>query len=195
MSRLFTAAKPVAECVVPKRLYPLPADALQPCNMKRVIVHWTAGSYVASALDREHYHFLVQGDLKVITGARRIIDNVNVKGKSSDDYAAHTLNCNTGSIGVSICASAGAVEVPYDPGKYPVTEGQWQRTAEVVAALCDFYKIPVTRHTVLTHAEVQDNLGIKQRGKWDIARLPFNRGLNSAIHCGDNFRSRVQELL
>jgi hypothetical protein len=55
--------------------------------------------------------------------------------------------------------------------------------------------VPVTPKTVLSHAEVQANLGIKQKGKWDIAILPWDRSFDTARECGDEFRRMVQEHL
>ena len=48
----------------------------------------------------------------------------------------------------------------------------------------------VTPKTILSHAEVQGNLGIKQNGKWDIARLPFGH-LVGAKAIGDDFRAKT----
>lgn len=192
LGNLFTSARPVAK---PDRAFSLPADWMPTASMKRVILHWTAGSYIASSLDKEHYHFLVEGSLEVIRGKHPVTANVSVSGKSADHYAAHTRNCNTGSIGLSMCASAGAIESPYNPGLAPLTEAQWQRAAEAVASLCKRYNIAVTDKTVLTHAEVQPNLGITQAGKWDVTRLPWNSNLKGAKACGDDFRARVKALL
>lgn len=195
LAGLMTSARPVPK---PKELvksFRLP-DAWKPaCKMDRIILHWTGGSYVASSLDKEHYHFLVQGDLSVVRGKHPITANVNIKGKSSDHYAAHTRGTNTGSIGISICAMAGGVEVPFNAGKYPLTEAQWQRAAEVIADLCRTYGIAVTNKTVLTHAEVQPNLGIAQAGKWDMSRLAFDLGVKGFTACGNDLRRRVLELL
>lgn len=52
--------------------------------MKRIILHWSAGSNVVSAIDRDHYHFIIGG--------------------------AHTLNCNTGSIDVALAGMADATK-------------------------------------------------------------------------------------
>lgn len=175
--------------------YLVPQEWMPNANMKRVIPHWTAGSYVASGLDREHYHLLIEGDLTVVRGKHSIKANEYIGSKSPDRYAAHTRGTNTGSIGISMCASAGAVERPYNPGRFPLKEEQWQRAAEVTASLCKRYNIPVTDKTVLTHAEVQPNLGIAQNGKWDIAKLPFGNNLVTARACGDDFRRRVSETL
>jgi hypothetical protein len=188
LSRLFKKAPKMT------KIFPLPADWTPAAPMIRIIPHWTAGGYIASSLDKEHYHFLIEGDLDVVRGHRSILDNVNIAGKTSDDYAAHTRGCNTKAIGIALCASAGAEESPYKPGKCPVTEAQWDRMAGVIAHLCKVYRIPVTDKTVLTHAEVQKNLGIQQAGKWDIAKLPFG-GLVTAKACGDDLRRRVMEAM
>jgi hypothetical protein len=65
----------------------------------------------------------------------------------------------------------------------------------LVADLCRTYGIPVTRETVLTHAEVEPTLGVKQRGKWDLTRLPFRRDLVGALPVGDYMRERVLQIL
>jgi hypothetical protein len=188
------APKPVQKAPAQPKPYQVPAEWMPAAAMRRVIVHWTAGSYTASSLDREHYHALIEGDQNVVRGKHSIADNEVVGKKSTDRYAAHTRGANTGSIGISMCASAGATEAPYSPGRFPLTEAQWQRAAEVTASLCKRYDIPVTDKTVLTHAEVQVNLGIAQSGKWDIAKLPFGN-LMTAKACGDDFRRRVTDAL
>ena len=161
------------------------------CAMKRVICHWTAGQHQASALDREHYHILVQADGTLVRGNRSIEDNVSTR---DGVYAAHTLNCNTGAIGVAACCMAGAVERPFRHGQSPMTREQWETMAEVVAELCRFYRIPVSPTTVLGHGEVEVHLGIRQRGKWDPLVLPWNPDL-SRVEVGASFRALVQNEL
>lgn len=156
--------------------------------MKRIILHWTGGTHTVSSLDRQHYHFIVDGCGGIHAGIYPVKNNERLVGGR---YAAHTLGCNTGSIGVSMAAMLNGTEVPYNPGKYPLTQVQWEATAKLVARLCRLHKILVTRRTVLSHAEVQPTLGIKQRGKWDITRLPWNANIYGAIPCGDVFRAAV----
>jgi hypothetical protein len=171
---------------------PIPALWLPKANMKRIIMHWTAGAYVASEVDKEHYHMVIEGDLDLIKGDYSIKDNEVIHGSN---YAAHTRNCNTGSIGVSLCCMAGAVESPFNAGKFPMKKEQMDKLIECVAQLCRFYGIPVTRQTVLSHAEVQPTLGITQAGKWDYTRLPFEPTIIGALAVGDFIRSRVQAIL
>ena len=164
------------------------------CRMQRIIVHWTAGGTNPSSNDLVHYHLLLSGSGKLHKGIPSIkLNSGSVKKESG--YAAHTLNCNSGSIGVSLCGMLNATENPLFAGKYPLTEEQWNDALpQVLAELCQFYNIPITPKTVLTHAEVQKNLGITQRGKWDIAWLPHN-GMRGADKVGDDMRKRAQEAL
>ncbi len=161
------------------------------CSMKRIICHWTAGAHRASQLDKAHYHILVEKDGKLVRGTHSIADNVST---SDGVYAAHTLGANTGSIGLAVCAMAGAVESPFSPGSAPMLELQWRTLAQVAAELCRAYQIPVTPRTVLGHGEVQANLGITQKGKWDPMVLPWDPGM-SQTQVGNFFRTLVQNFL
>jgi hypothetical protein len=169
------------------------SEWLPAATMKRIIVHWTAGGHEATEFDRGHYHILINADGALVRGIPPISGNSESKPKGRK--ASHTLNCNTGSIGVSLCCMGGAVESPFNAGRWPMTRAQWDTLMPVLADLCDRYGIPVTPRTVLSHAEVQVNLGIKQRGKWDIARLAFDPTVVGAKACGDIFRKRTSSLL
>jgi hypothetical protein len=157
-------------------------------SMKRIICHWTGGGYKATALDKKHYHFIFEDDGKMVEGIHSVSANENTK---DGVYAAHTFHCNEGSIGTSLCCMAGAIENPYKPGKSPMTKTQWDAQARYVAKLCRAYKIAVTPDTVLSHAEVQPNLGIKQKGKWDYTRLPWDPSIKGHKACGDRLRADV----
>lgn len=162
------------------------------CKMDGIVVHWTAGGHTASALDRAHYHVLIEWDGKLVRGTPSIKANAVPLSAS---YAAHTLHHNTGIIGVSLCCMAGAIESPFKAGASPMTRAQWDALPTILAALCRRYAIPVTPRTVLSHAEVQKTLGIPQRGKWDISRLAFDPKVQGAPACGDLFRSRTAAIL
>ena len=157
--------------------------------MERIICHWTGGTHRASALDREHYHLLIEGDGSVVFGDYEISDNESV---ADNRYAAHTRNLNTGSIGVAVCAMLDARQVPFDPGKYPITEAQVQSLVREVARLAKGYGIPITRQTVLSHAEVQPTLGVAQAGKWDIAWIPGWKNATDPIGVGDHLRALIR---
>lgn len=179
------APQPAASVVVPAAWMPRAA-------MKRVHLHWTAGAYAANGLDQNAYHLLIDGTPKLVRGKWPISANVNCPRGA---YAAHTLNANTGAIGVSICCMGGAGVTMANHGAYPLKREQWGLAVRAIADLCRFYAIPVTDKTVLTHAEVQPNLGIRQKGKWDIATLSFDRSFDTARKVGDRLRREVAALL
>jgi hypothetical protein len=166
----------------------LPKEWTPPAKMQRVICHWTAGRHKASAVDRKHYHFIIEGDGSLVRGDPSIKQN---EAPAKTGYAAHTLNCNSGSIGVSVACMWNAKENPFSPGPAPMTEVQWKAMVALVAELCRRYRIPVTPKTVLSHAEVEKNLGIKQRGKWDFTRLAFDMTVVGADQCGAKLRGEV----
>jgi hypothetical protein len=159
--------------------------------MKRIIVHWTAGPHTANAVDRAAYHILVEESGKLVRGTHTIADNVST---ADGNYAAHTYHANTRSIGVSMCCMKGCVEKPFSAGSFPMSERQWQTMLHVVAQLCRRYEIDVTPQTVLGHGEVQKNLGIAQKQKWDPMVLPWNKTL-SREQVGNMLRQGVREIL
>jgi hypothetical protein len=181
-------APDVPEPIIPNGI--VPDEWMPDCSMQRVIVHWTAGTWKASSNDVAHYHILVEDDGRLVRGSYSIKDNVNT---SDGRYAAHTKNCNTGSIGITCCSMANAVENPFNAGNYPTTKTQWDTMCQVAAELCSRYTIPITDDTVLSHGEVQANLGIAQSGKWDYTRLAFDLAVKGAKACGDRLRSDVRE--
>ncbi len=166
----------------------IPAAWMPAAAMKRIHVHWTAGGHRANATDRKAYHLLVQGDGSLVRGDSPI--DANAPG-SRRKPAFHTLNANTGAIGVSMCCMADAREAPFVPGPAPMTPVQWSATVQVVGRLARAYAIAVTPTTILTHAEVEPNLGIRQRRKWDITRLPFDAGVVGHKAVGDKLRLAV----
>ncbi|MDX3929086.1 MAG: peptidoglycan recognition family protein [Shinella sp.] len=170
----------------------IPVDWMPAAKMDRIICHWTAGANKASSFDGEHYHILIEDDGKLVRGIPSIkLNEAPVK----KGYAAHTLNCNSGSIGVSLCCMGGSTESPFNAGKYPMTQAQWDALTSVIAQLAKRYGIAVTDKTVLSHAEVQNNLGIAQRGKWDFTRLAFDPSIKGAKACGDKMRAEAKAKL
>lgn len=159
--------------------------------MKRIVIHWTAGPHTPTGLDKQHYHKIIDGQGRVHDGIHPI--SANAGPLKPGGYAAHTLNCNTGSIGVALAAMAGAQERPFSAGRYPITPAQEAALTRLLVSLCDEYRIPVARETVLTHAEVQPILGIKQKGKWDITWLPGMSHPGDPVTVGDLIRERVRE--
>lgn len=157
--------------------------------MKRIIWHWTAGAHRATHHDLQAYHFVIEGDGTIRQGAHPVQANAGelVPGR----YAAHTRNCNTGSIGISLAAMGGANERPFAAGNWPIRREQVDALVQLSADLGARYGIFATRETMLSHAEVERTLGIAQRGKWDISWLPGMDKPGDAIEVGDRLRAAV----
>lgn len=166
----------------------IPESWMPKVPMKRIILHWTAGAYTPNKTDLAAYHFVVDGDGKWHRG----VDVAKNSGSLKSGYAAHTLNCNTDSIGVSLACMAGAVESPFKAGAYPMKVRQVDSLVDGVRELARAYGIPVGPKTILTHAEVQGNLGIAQRQKWDYTRIPFDDSLRGATVIGNWLRKRIE---
>lgn len=137
--------------------------------MKKIIVHWTAGSYYPTGYEKSYYHFLVDKDGKVHNGVYKPEDNKNC---SDGKYAAHTGGGNTGAIGVAICAMAG-FKSKTCAGNYPITPKQFEAAMKLCAELSIKYGIPISPETIMTHYE----FGIKNpkttsAGKIDIIYIP-----------------------
>lgn len=157
--------------------------------MKRIIMHWTAGTHTPNAVDKRSYHLIVAGDGSVVQGDFRPESNRKIV---DGQYAAHTRGLNTGSIGISMAAMEGAKERPFTSGSYPITPIQLAAFTMLVAEMALTYKIPVTRRTILSHAEVEPTLGVWQRNKWDIMWLPGMDATATPLVVGDSLRRLIQ---
>lgn len=170
----------------------IPAAWLDNAKMDRIVNHWTAGRHNPTEFDKRHYHVLIPGSGGVTRGLFPIKANEKPSGSN---YAAHTRNCNTRSIGQSLACMADAVESPFYAGPAPMTEEQWRDGIISNAELCLHYGIKVSRETLLSHAEVEPTLKIKQRAKWDYTRIAFDPKLRGAIEIGDRWRDEVVRIM
>jgi hypothetical protein len=166
------------------------SDLFHPSGLHRVHLHWTAGAYGVIDMERRAYNELVDRDGNVHSGVFRPEAQANYRVGHA---ASHTLNGNTGAIGLAVDAMAGAVERPFDPGSAPLTWPQLDALCARAAQHCEMYDIPVSRWSVMTHAEVQPTLGIVQRWKWDITWLPDMSAPGDPVQVGDRLRAMVRE--
>jgi len=148
-------------------------------GLTRIHMHWTGGGLSANTTDRAHYHIVIEGS------------GDEIRCHPDTAKLAHTLNANGGAIGISMACMAGAVERPFSWGSAPMTSAQLHGMAKAAARLARQYDIPVTRYSVLTHAEVQPVLGIKQRQKWDINVIPGMTGPGDPNAVGDRIRQII----
>lgn len=156
--------------------------------MKRIIIHWTAGTYKPTEHEKLCYHYLVDDKGKVHYGKYRPEDNLNV---NDGKYAAHTGGGNTGSIGIAICAMIG-FKNNKSVGNYPITPKQFESAMEFCAKLCKQYNLKVSPDTVMTHYE----FGLKHpkttsAGKIDIVYIPPYSWVDKA-DCGSFIRSKIK---
>lgn len=156
--------------------------------LERIILHWTAGAWGVIDMEREHYHELIDRHGQRIPGKLRPEANIST---ADGVYAAHTRALNTGSIGIALDAMAGARQSPFHAGRWPVTHEMIEALADAAADHCETYGIPVSRETVLSHAEVEPTLGVRQRGKWDITWLPGMEKPGDPVDVGDILRDLI----
>ena len=154
--------------------------------MKRIIVHWTAGTYIANATDKKHYHFAIDGHGNIIHGDYKPEDNTNC---SDGHYAAHTGGGNTDSIGVAICGMLN-YHSPTNVGPFPITKLQCERMFELCAKLSKQYNIPL--QNIITHYEFgKAHPTTTSAGKIDITYLPPYPNVR-ASDVGAFIRTKVQ---
>jgi hypothetical protein len=158
--------------------------------VKRIHWHWTAGAPGINAKESDSYNFVItwpDGEVVPCVSVERQKPPL-VNGA----YAAHTKGANSWAIGISIDAMAGAVERPFNHGKYPITQKQVDALVNLSRELGAKYGIPVTPETMLSHAEVQGTLGIKQNNKWDIMWLPGMAIPGDPVAVGNKLRAMVK---
>lgn len=161
-------------------------------TMNRIVMHHTGGEYTPNGLDKRAYHRLTTGDGEVINGQFPI--SANAPGKLvSGAYAAHTASLNGGSIGSSLCSMAKALwsNPKGSTAAFP-KPGQVDAFLLDIAKLSKEYNIPVTRETILSHAEVEPTLKVKQSGKWDFDYDIWGKSaVRNAIAIGDELRKEI----
>lgn len=161
-------------------------------RMNRIVGHHSAGPLKVTAADLEHYHRIIDGEGKRHSGKHQIAANAPGKSLVSGRYAAHTRGLNTGSIGVSMaCMKDANWSRPRDCAAFPKAV-QVESFVREIADLAIEFSIPVTRKTVLTHAEVEVTLGVEQAGKWDFDYDPWCRiDSRDPVVIGDIIRDAV----
>jgi len=168
------------------------SDLFHDSGLHSIIWHWTAGAYSVIELERNHYNAIIDENGNSHDGKYR----PEAQARYAPGRAAsHTLNANTGRIGVSMDCMAGAREHPFVAGSYPMTWKQVHGLVRQTAQWCRDYDIPVSRYSTLSHAEVEQTLGIKQRNKWDVSWLPDMKKPAHSIIVGDRLREMVRDLL
>lgn len=162
-------------------------------GVRGAVWHWTAGANGLIELEKNAYNFLHDTKGNTYDGNSTIAEQVMYDWRRGIG-ASHTKSMNTGWIGLSVDAMAGAKQTnPITWGSRPITWEGIDAMLERTAELCDEYGIPISRWTTLSHAEVQPTLGIKQRWKWDYAVLPGDTKSRDPVEVGNILRKRMKE--
>lgn len=171
-------------------------DLFDPSGITRVHWHWAASTYNVTWDVRRHYNDVFDEKGNEFDG-----------GAPAQQQAAyipykvgvsHTLNGNTGAIGLSCAGMAGATvnwgASTVDMGKYPLTWEAIDAMLKKTVEYCRAFDIKPSPWTTITHSEVQTNIGIRQNNKWDIRVLPDNpKQLLTEKTAGDILRKRMME--
>lgn len=158
-----------------------------------IIWHWTAGLKVPTEADRSHYNDLFDFEGNQYDGAARPEHQVNYDWRRKIGVS-HTRNSNTGRIGMSVAGMHRAQGWPKLVwGNHPITWEGIDAMLERSAMYGRKFDIPVTKWSMLSHAEVEATLGIKQNNKWDYMVVPGYEKPVNAVEVGDILRNRLLE--
>lgn len=161
-------------------------------GLKKICLHWTAGTYLQDDLDYLHYHFTVGSDGAVLNG--KFPPEANIPGPTglqNGRYAAHCGGGNSYCIGVALRGMAGYQNTTH-VGQYPLTQKQFESGCALIAKLCHENGIQVSPATVFTHMEFGKlHPETESAGKIDICFLPFAPKL-TADAVGDYIREKVE---
>lgn len=166
------------------------AKSLFTRGVRGIVWHWTAGSHGIIELERNYYNWLFDRKGNVFDGNHTVQEQVNYDWRRKIG-ASHTKSMNTGWLGLSVDAMAGAKESPLKWGTNPLTWEGIDAMLDWTMDLCEEYDIPISPWTTLGHAEVQQTLGIRQRFKWDYKVLPGYTRAQDARLVGDVLRDRM----
>lgn len=156
--------------------------------LKFITIHWTGGTNKANEIDKQHYHFIIEGDGNIVEGIHKPEDNINCQdGK----YAAHTHRMNTGRIGISAAGMLG-FDLLNKKTDFPLRKVQMEKLFNLSAQLCLRYKIPCDKEHLGTHYEIGlEYPDSHNKGKIDITYLPYEPALLPNM-IGDYIRNKTQ---
>ena len=162
-------------------------------GVRGVVWHWTAGANGLIELEKKAYNFLHDTKGNTYDGNATVAEQVMYDWRRGIG-ASHTKSMNTGWIGLSVDAMAGAKQTnPITWGSHPITWSGIDAMLEQTANLHHEYVFPISPWTTLSHAEVQPTLGVKQRWKWDYTVLPGDTKSRDPVEVGNIPRERLTE--
>jgi hypothetical protein len=172
-----------------------PPIALPRGDLRRIVLHWTAGDHV-TAYGAYHVCVALDADAQPVALATHDLRaNMCDVREGRSPYAAHTSDRNSYAIGLAVCGMAGAT--PHDFGLFPLRDDMIAATCATAARLAAFYEIALDAEHIFTHAEAALTDGYFGTGddeRWDIARLaPSPQALcaDEARRAGDALRAMI----
>ena len=170
-------------------------DIFDPSGITRIHWHWTVSGYKVTPRITNHYNGVFDFEGNEYDGGAPPQHQAEY---SRHMGVSHSLSSNTGAVGLAVACLAGVKanwgSMTVDQGKYPVTWEGIDAMLEKTMELCEDFDIYPSPWTTLNHAEIQPNLGIRQKGKWDIQILPSTPNtILSAKAAGDMMRARMLE--
>lgn len=153
-------------------------------KLQRICLHWTAGGLTPNAVDKKHYHFIVDFEGVVHVGIYK--PEANGKQLSNrDKYAAHCGGGNSFTIGIAVCGGPKGFKF----GTF--TQASLESACKKIAECCKTYGIKVSAETVYTHYEFGlRHKGTDSAGKVDINQIPWDPTIKpNAV--GNYIRQRV----
>ena len=166
-------------------------DLFHSSGIHGLIWHWTAGRDQPSFDDLDHYNDVFDFEGNGYDGGARIEHQANYNWRKGIGVS-HTRNANTGRGGLAVAGMHGAQGWPsLKWGNDPITWDGIDAMLERTAYYCHEFDIPVSRWSTLSHAEVEQTLGIKQNNKWDFMVLPGYDKPVDAVKVGDVLRKRL----
>lgn len=161
-------------------------------HINRIVWHHTGGGYKPNATDMKSYPRLVNGDGEVVNGNHPILANSAGRKLTKGTYSPHTLNLNSGSGAISVCSMVGGVwDNPQASKAFP-RPVQIDALIDETVRLCREFGVTPDREHVLSHAEVEPTLGVKQKNKWDFDYQIRKTGGRNPIAIGDELRQEVR---
>lgn len=168
-------------------------DLFHDSGLHRGNWHWTAGRQTPTKDDLSHYNDVFDSAGNHYDGGARPEHQANYDWRKGVGVS-HTKNCNTGVIGLTVAGMHGAEGWPrLKWGDHPITWEGIDAMLKHSAVYSKKFWIPVSRWSWMTHAEVQETLGVKQSNKWDYMVLPGDTSVRSAHEVGDILRKRMQD--
>lgn len=165
-------------------------------TFNRITAHHTGGPYTPTGKDLASYPICIDGDGRSHQGIHPLDANSADRQLTAGDYYAHTWKLNSGNFGIAVCCMGkGAWDDPRGSTRFFPHPRQIDALIREAAKWCAELKIPVTGRTVLSHAEVEPVLGVKQKQKWDYDYQIRNTAGRDPVAIFDEIRQEVLERL